>query len=80
MNVSGVGASTCAAKYGEFAFSRLTEVANTTVQQGHRPALPDRRPDLGSGGFLSAPLEAGAVGPNAVQDRLTRTPAYRIPL
>lgn len=41
--MSGSGASTCGAEYGQAVTSRLTEVTTTTVPAGHRqPGGPDQ--------------------------------------
>jgi hypothetical protein len=70
MMMSGSGASTCTAGYGRAAASRLTEVTTTTVPAGTSPA---RRTGPGtfrmrSGRLCAAPVERGAIDPNAVKD------------
>src|SRR6478672_6860495 len=71
MIVFGVGASTCAAGCEDFATSRLTEVTDTAVPAGTRTGAAWRcGPDwfVGLSGLFRSPFEAGAVGPDAMQD------------
>ena len=70
MIVFGVGASTCAAVCEELAASRLTEVTITTVPAGTSSALTTRMPDfcVPMRPSFRSPLEAGAVGPDAVKN------------
>jgi len=72
MIVFGAGASTRGAKFEELVFSRNTEVIDTTVPAGTTTdaAQPAGRISsfLLSRLLLHSPLEAGTVGPDAVQD------------
>ena len=71
MIVFGAGASSCAAKCKKFAFSRLIEVTITTVPAGTSTGAADRAGRICCAVtpiFSCAPLEAGPVGPDAVQD------------
>ena len=71
MIVFGAGASSCAAKCKKFVFSRNIEVTITTVPAGTTTGAADTAgPDLVVllRHLLLAPFEAGAVGPDAVQD------------
>lgn len=70
MMMFGSGASTCATKF-EVDVSRFNEVTTTTVPAG-TSRVPETDPRLGSSADLSrhpfaAPVKAGAVNPEAVE-------------